>query len=342
MNDKEEKSIDQLIDEWHEKRDQEPRPHMGVSMIGHPCDRQLWYLFRMAKKPGFEGRLLRLFRRGHLEEESIIWDLRQIGCQIDGATKRTQIRAEFGSHVSGSCDGVIRHGPGKLSEQPHLLEMKTHNKNSYGQLEREGMRRAKPMHYVQMIVYMYGLDLKRGLYYAICKDDDRIYTEYIDANDELAEDYIKRAKRIALAQKIPDRFTDNPARVECRFCLYRDLCFEEKPTNSVSCRTCSAAIAKEDNTWFCKYHDKGIPFKRQLKGCANHRIHPDLVPWKIKKAAKGGNVFIINGQDVKNGKKSKTVFASSEILANPDLCANPETNNLAMQFRDEFDGKVSG
>ncbi len=61
-------SISSLIDEYHESKTELPRPHMGVSGIGNECDRYLWLNFRWAATPKFTGRILRLSRRGHLEE----------------------------------------------------------------------------------------------------------------------------------------------------------------------------------------------------------------------------------------------------------------------------------
>jgi hypothetical protein len=43
------------------------REHLGGSQIGRECDRALWYGFRWATAPDFDGRLLRLFDTGHRE-----------------------------------------------------------------------------------------------------------------------------------------------------------------------------------------------------------------------------------------------------------------------------------
>ena len=67
------------IDAYHESKKEKPRPHMGVSLLGHPCDRWLWLSFRWAIQEDFPGRILRLFRRGHHEENWIVQDLRAIG-----------------------------------------------------------------------------------------------------------------------------------------------------------------------------------------------------------------------------------------------------------------------
>ena len=53
-------SIQALIDKHHESLAEPPRPHMGCSQLGHPCDRWLWLSFRWAIQPQFPGRILRL------------------------------------------------------------------------------------------------------------------------------------------------------------------------------------------------------------------------------------------------------------------------------------------
>jgi hypothetical protein len=46
-------------------------------------------------------------------------------------------------------------------------------------LEKKGVKVSKPMHWAQMQVYMLGTKIERALYVAVCKDDDRIYTERV-------------------------------------------------------------------------------------------------------------------------------------------------------------------
>jgi hypothetical protein len=64
-------TIANLIDEHHASQPDEPRLHLGGSMLGHPCDRWLWLSFRWAVREKFPGRIRRLFRRGNNEEDII-------------------------------------------------------------------------------------------------------------------------------------------------------------------------------------------------------------------------------------------------------------------------------
>lgn len=58
------------------------RSHLGASLIGGECKRKLWYIFRWCKAEQFEGRILRLFNRGHLEEDRFIKYLEGIGAEV--------------------------------------------------------------------------------------------------------------------------------------------------------------------------------------------------------------------------------------------------------------------
>lgn len=334
-----ENSVGALIDKAHEMNREPPRPHMGCSLLGHKCDRWLWLSFRWAVQPQFTGRMLRLFRRGQNEEKTIVSDLRKIGVDVVN-TGDDQSRVDFGSHVSGSIDGIIKSGVPEAPNKRHVLECKTHNLKSFNELEKNGVERAKPMHYIQMQVYMHGTGTDRALYFAVCKDDDRIYTERVRYNKELAERAIERGKRIALSDKMPEPISTDPSWYECKFCDAYDFCHGSKTTKHTNCRTCAHATAKSDGTWRCERFDADdIPLDFQRKGCNEHIIHPDLVPWELKESSTEDTVvYVINGKDVINGNPENGAYNSREILANPDACASG--NDYVNAIRDEFDGRI--
>ena len=191
-------SIAALIDRAHEERNDRPRPHLGCSMLGHPCDRWLWLSFRWAVVERFPGRILRLFRRGHMEESTIVSDLRAIGIDIQ-STGKSQARVHFGAHVSGSIDGIIYSGVPEAPKKKHLAEFKTSSKKAFDDTVKKGVKASKPVHYAQMQVYMYGKDIDRALYLVVCKDDDRIYTERVRLDKKEAERLIELLGHFHLA-----------------------------------------------------------------------------------------------------------------------------------------------
>ena len=330
-----------LIDRHHESRQERPRPHIGASMLGHHCDRYLWHSFRWSVQEKFPGRILRLFRRGHMEEATAVQDLQSIGCTITH-TGEGQSRVDFGGHVSGSMDGRIQSGlPGYEHEQL-VLEIKTHSAKSFAALARDGVEKANKRHWVQMQTYMLGTGLKLALYYAVCKDNDEIYAEIVRFDKQAAQDAVTRGHRIALSDRMPEPCPGaGPSWHKCKYCPAYAMCWEKQPTQQVNCRTCAHSTAKEDSTWRCERHQSdGIPVEFQQTGCESHVLHPDMVlPWQQKDGLDEWTaIYEIDGKDVANGAPRAGVYSSAELLANPALCATGHQFVAAM--REQFGGRI--
>ena len=280
-------TLTQLIDASHESRPELPRQHLGCSMLGSPCDRALWLSFRWAVIEPFPGRILRLFRRGHMEEITVLQDLKSAGLVVNGE----QSRVDFGSHVSGSLDGIIESGVPEAPKAHHVLEIKTHSKKSFDEVAKLGVEKAKFQHFVQMQVYMYGKQIDRALYYAVCKDNDNIYTERVRLDKEVALKYIARGQRIALSDRMPEPISSDPSWYQCRFCNSHEFCHKTKLTKQVNCRTCAHSTATKDSIFTCVRWDSEIPAENQYTGCDSHILHPDLVPWNMEESDKEWSVI---------------------------------------------------
>ena len=331
-----EHKLSTIIDQAHEKKAESFRPHFGVSQLGHPCDRYLWLNFRWAIASSFPGRMLRLFRRGHLEEETVIADLRLIGCALN----ERQTKVDFGSFVSGSCDGIITGGLPGHENKKFVLEIKTHSKKSFDDLCKKGVLLAKEQHYVQMQGYMLGLGIDLALYYAVCKDDDRIHTEVIQLDRQLAEKAITRGKKIALSDYMPEPLSADPSWYQCKMCSFHEFCHETKLTKEVNCRTCALSTTTADSHLLCARHeDAEVPVEFQRQGCEGHVLHPDLVPWERTESTKDFEaVYIIDGEHVRNGEPDERVFSSKEIIADPSACARPD--DVIDELREVFGAKI--
>jgi hypothetical protein len=322
-------TIATMIDQYHASKKSKPRPHMGVSLLGHHCDRWLWINFRWAVVEDFDGRILRLFRRGHSEEDTIIRDLRNIGIDI----RSSQRRVDFGNHVSGSLDGVIEKGVPEAPKARHVAEFKTHSKKSFDDMVKNGVEKSKPMHFIQMQVYMHGTNINRALYLAVCKDDDRIYTERVKYDKKVAEDAIIRGKRIAMSDRMPEPCSADPSWYQCKFCPAHSFCHKAEPTKRVNCRTCAHSTAMPDSTFRCERHDAdAIPEDFQHEGCVDHILHPDMVPWPMEGSDDGHSVkWKIGDRWIKNGAGG---YRSSEIIANPEVMDDPVVLSIKAMFPD--------
>jgi CRISPR/Cas system-associated exonuclease Cas4 (RecB family) len=330
-------TLGNLIDASHEQAQEPPRPHMGCSQIGHPCDRRLWLSFRWAVIERFDGRVLRLFRRGRNEEATVVADLEAIGATVENTGER-QSRVDFGSHVSGSVDGIVSGLP-TAKKRRAVLEIKTHSAKSFAEVRAKGVKEAHLTHWVQMQVYMLGMKLERGLYFAVNKDNDAIHTEWIHFDRDGAEAAVERAKRIALAERMPEPISADPEWYQCKLCSYSTFCHESKMTKEVNCRTCAHSTPKADSTWRCERHDAdGIPTEFQREGCESHVLHPDLVPWALDTdhSTQVMAAYLVEGVILQNGEPDANVYSSKEIVANLKGCLSEWVGDIRFEFGGEF------
>lgn len=329
-----------LIDAAHEAKQEPPRPHMGCSEIGHHCERWLWLKFHWAFVEKFSGRTLRIFRRGQNEESIFVRDLRDAGLHLTRVGS-DQMRVRFDWHVSGSLDGIVEYGVPEAPSKRHVVEFKTHSSKSFNDIESKGVQESKPQHYTQMQLYMLGTKIDRALYVAVCKDDDRLYTERVRFDKDHAERALAKGQRIVQMQEIPPPISTNPSWYQCKWCPAYGLCHEAKPIEQVNCRTCIHAVPQQDGEWRCERHDAdNIPLEYQRTGCDGHVINPELVPWQMVGPADGDvndALYEINGHTVRNGAGG---YSSAELLANPDLCAADDP--FVGRLRSEFNGRVVG
>lgn len=331
-------SINNLINKYHESKQELPRYHLGASQLGHPCDRWLWLSFRWAIIQKFDGRLLRLFRRGKNEEAVIISDLRNIGMKVKANVSQEWVN--FDSHISGSIDAIIEYGVPEAPTKPHIAEFKTHSKKSFDELVKNGVEKAKFEHFVQMQIYMYGKKIDRALYYAICKDNDEIYTERLSLDKAIAEKYINRGKAITMSDNMPPPLSEDASWYQCKFCAAHSFCHDTKLSTEINCRTCANVTPKADSTFYCEKWQDTIPNQHQYAGCESHVLHPDLVPWQRAESDNEWQaVYIINNRKVKNGEPDFDCYASKEIIANPVACTEPD--DFMIETRKEG-GRITG
>ena len=228
------------------------RKHLGASIIGKPCKRELWYTFRHAKLSTFEGRMLRLFQRGHDEEPRFIALLDLIGVkswEIDEKTNKQFQISDHGGHFGGSLDGIAFSLPEAPNEYS-LLEFKTHGKASFNKLK-DGVLIAKPEHHMQMQIYMHYMGLKQALYMAVCKDNDELHLEMVNYVEWCAMDGINKAKEIITAMEPPEKEFSSSSCMACKFCDYSAICWKGEEVES-RCRNCEfAQPLNGDGAWRC-------------------------------------------------------------------------------------------
>lgn len=247
------------------------RSHMGASLIGGECARAIWYNFRWATKSNFEGRLLRLFNRGHLEEARFIAMLLMIGCEVYQQDENgNQFRISHAEgHFGGSGDGVVIGLPDLPPGTAALSEFKTHNDKSFTELKAKGVRDAKFEHYVQMNVYMRKMGIAVALYLAVNKNNDELYGEIIPLDSAVADQFLDRGEKIVWMPEPPNKLSESPGFFKCRWCDHRPVC-HLKAAPDKNCRTCAYSEPVEGAKWICRLHDQHIDKKVQLTGCKDY------------------------------------------------------------------------
>ena len=319
------KTIDKIFNTY-ESESEPPRGHLGGSQIGSPCARALWYGFRWADSKQFDGRMLRLFKRGHRTEHIFISELEKAGVtiyQYDPNTGEQFNYNAFGGHFAGSTDGVGK-GVAENPEVWHLLEFKTHNERSFKTLEAQGVEKSKPEHFAQMQIYMHWSKLKAAFYLSENKNNDALYSEIIEYDEDVAARLLNKAERI-IESPIPlERVSDDPDYYRCgpKWCEFRDIC-QGRKTAKVNCRTCvhsTPDTSQGGARWTCaRFRDSVIPLQAQRAGCPEHRFIPDLVSWaKPVDASKDDNWVeyeLDGGFRFKNGSGGENGYTSNELSA---------------------------
>lgn len=338
------KTVDAIYDFHHDSQDGN-RPHLGCSVIGAECERYLWLTFRHALWADHPGRIVRLFKRGKLEEAIFETELKKIGCKvIMGDDVGNQFRVSWhGGHFAGTIDGVIS-GLVEAPRAQHILEIKTINDKGYKQLERKGLENARINYFAQCQLYMKGQNLKHCLFLATNKNTDEIYMERVKYNSKVAKYYLQRAKNIIEMTRPPERRPDDQT---CKWCEYKQLCHGKQMPQSV-CRTCVHSTPMMDGNcrWVCERFDCNIDLDIQAAGnCPKHLYIPDLI--NCYDMVDSGNDWVkyrnpINNYKFKNGDRKtldeKDAFTSDELsIINPDIQGHAALNMV----REVLNGKIT-
>lgn len=279
------KTLDAINAALEANQDRTHRKHLGASVIGRRCAREIWYVFRWASLELFEGRMLRLFNRGEREEERFAEWLRAAGVQVwtqderqprkpDGTFPQFRI-SDHGGHFGGSLDGVGLGSPDLPPGTPFLCEFKTHNEKSFKKLENDGLCESKAEHFAQCQVYMFKMGLPYALYFAGNKNDDDIFPEVIKANPGEGARLVERAGVIIRSETPPAKAATSPRMIGfiCMFCHFKDICHNGAPPEK-NCRTCKHSVMADGGKWLCAPTATELSPVAQQAGCTGWTIKP--------------------------------------------------------------------
>lgn len=302
-------TVEAIHKAYESKADRFERGYLGMSTMGEPCDRALWYSFRWASPPEeFDGRKLRLFETGHREEARMLDDLRMAGIhveEVDPATGKQWALEAIDGHFRGHMDG---RGSG-IPEAPkaeHVLEFKTHSEKSFKDLVKNGVKESKPGHYAQVQLYMHFSGIARAFYLAHNKNTDELHSERIAYDPAFAMAQVARAERIIGSDRTPPRLHDDPtskAAFACGWCRHRAVCHEGEFART-TCRSCLHSTPAHSGKWHCARWEKLLTQKEQKAACPAHRFVPDMVPGSQEDVLEGDVVVyrLADGSEFRDGE----------------------------------------
>lgn len=230
-------ALNALIDQALEvERDQEPkRDYLGGSRLGVECERALQFeYFNAPKDEGkdFNGRILRVFERGHWVESAVIRWLRLAGVTIlteDGNGKQFEFSL-FDGLMKGHCDGIITDGPKIFGPFPRLWENKGLQEKDWKALVKRGLQYEKEVYYAQCQVYMdrFKLTENPALFSAVNMNTMEIYWESVPFCQRVMDGLGHKAVRVlraCLAGELLPRLSQDPNFYLCKWCSWAQRCF---------------------------------------------------------------------------------------------------------------------
>jgi hypothetical protein len=174
-----------------------------------------------------------------------------------------------------------------------------------------------------------GLD--RAAYLAVNKDTDALYFERVHFDAAEAERLEQRAASIVEAARPPAGVSEDPSWYECKMCPAASVCHRGQGVQ-VNCRTCVHATPEPDGDgrWSCAFHGRDLTTDEQRKGCAEHRLIFDLLPWaELVSADATANTVTYRTKDGQLFENGKPGFSSAELALGPDVVTAIESPEVA-------------
>ena len=252
------------------------RNHYGVSQIGKSCKRASWYDFHWMTLKEYEARILRIFDRGHREEETFVRLLQDAGYSVLEVNPETGEQFKFFDNecpvIGGSVDGILLD---LTDDQTFVgLELKTMKASKFRELKKKECYSAQPVHYAQMQGYM-GLSqstnwpMNAFLYLVVNKDDDSLYSELVPFDEATHKFNIDSARDVVRSNEPPERIASSEDWFECNWCDHKKMCHRGEAPNHQNCRSCehSRPNLLDPAFWECITLNKQLSRAEQVMGC---------------------------------------------------------------------------
>lgn len=210
------------------------RTYLGMSQIGDPCSRKLWYGFHDPLPRAIPASGLRAINDGHNSEAVMAARLKAIeGVELhteneDGSQFEV---SDFDGKFSGHLDGAI-HGLLQAPKTWHVWEAKAVNEKKFKKFrdlkgtmgEKNTLMAWDEIYYAQAQCYMGYTGMHRH-YLTVStpgvRDWDAVRTEFNVKDFEKLKD---KANRIINANAPLAKLSNDPSWYQCGYCEYRERC----------------------------------------------------------------------------------------------------------------------
>lgn len=267
-----------------------PRHYLGMSQIGEPCWRKLFYSFRNASKRSIQASGARAIEDGFAQEDIMAERLRMLPYIELHTTDPKKEDGQIGyelllGHFRGHLDGMIK-GIKEAPETWHVWENKAVNQTKFNKLqklkstdEKKALQEWDEIYFAQGIIYMHCSKTTRH-YLTVQSPGGRDHmscrTNY---NKPIAEGLIEKAKVIIFDNwNPPAKLSEKREFFLCKWCESQGICHDgDFPL--VHCKTCRYSEPVKDGKRKCLHKDTLIEDSTlNMDDCNYHVYNPALLP----------------------------------------------------------------
>jgi hypothetical protein len=212
-----------IIDELKKycNKNNEIRNYLGISQIGHSCDRYLWYKHKGIEETKPTDRTLMIFRLGNLIESDLVDILKKTDLPITKQQHQCVIPLD-NINLIGHIDGICT-----IDGEDLLWECKTMNQKSFNTLLKVGYDDYSVIYKAQLHAYMLCMELKKAIVTVYNKNDSSLYEEIVNLNKEYIMDIIYRLNIILNSSQNQRRECPLSNFWKAKMCGFKNICWED-------------------------------------------------------------------------------------------------------------------